>query len=182
MRNIVVLCLMIVIGAGVAFAQDDEADGIGIAFDGGAGLSIGLFPPSDSDNELEGALTGIVNFLSTLRGALYGNARYEITEQLSVGGRLGLYAITFGEGESASTLVDLPMHLLVSYNLGGIGIEGFGGFYLSAVSTPEFNYSGAEIGAKVILGGLYGSLSQVFAATPFQRVELGFELTNVFKL
>jgi hypothetical protein len=54
-------------------------------------------------------------------------------------------------------LVDIPFHALVSFNLGFIGVEGFGGYYLSAVSTPDFNLSGAEVGAKVFLGPVYGS-------------------------
>jgi len=181
MRKIqfVVLASLLCLGQ-LAFAQEsDESDKVGLSFDGGAGISFGLLEPTGDTT----ALDGIATFLNTLRGALYGTARYSITEQLSVGARIGLYAITYDLNDGSSvTLLDLPAHALVRFDLGPLGLEAFGGYYLSMMKSDTYNFGGLEYGAKVLLGPLYASYSQVMANPSYNRIEVGFELTKMLEL
>jgi hypothetical protein len=125
MKKLAILALLFSMVLGTVSAQE------AFSVDAGAGLSFGLMESSESSG-----LEGFAVFMSTLRGAAYANGRLNISEELSVGARIGLYAITFESETESTTLVDIPFHALVSFNLGFIGVEGFGGYYLSAVSTP----------------------------------------------
>lgn len=176
---LVALVALVCVAVAPIAAQENE-DQIGLAFDGGAGISFGLL--SDPSDDVEGALTGFATFLATLRGALYGNIRYEITRQLSAGAQLGIYAVTYSSGDSSTTLVDFPIKAIVRFGLGGFAVEGFGGYYASVLTSPDYTFGGFEVGAKVFLGGLYGSFSQVFATDPYRRIEVGFQITDAFKL
>jgi len=166
----------------LAFAQESgESDKIGLAFDGGAGISFGLM--QSTGDETTDTLGGIATFLATLRGALYGTARYSITDQLSVGAQIGLYAITYDLDDGSSvTLLDLPVYGLVRYDLGPLGLEAFGGYYLSPIKSADYDFGGVEFGAKVLLGPLYASYSQVLANPSYNRIEVGFELSKMLEL
>ena len=58
-------------------------------------------------------------------------------------------------------------------------LEGFGGYYLSAINTSTYSFAGPEVGAKIFLGGLYVSASEIFATDPYTRVEVGFEFKDL---
>lgn len=175
---LVALGVLVCVAVSPIAAQENE-DTVGLAFDGGVGISFGLL--SDPSDDVEAALTGFATFLATLRGALYGNVRYEITKQLSAGAQLGVYAITYSSGDSSATLVDFPIKAIARFGLGSFAVEGFGGYYLSVLSSPDYTFGGLEVGAKVFLGGLYGSFAQVFATDPYRRIEIGFQVTDAFK-
>lgn len=47
--------------------------------------------------------------------------------------------------------------------------------------AQQENLGRAEIGAKVFLGGLYGSYSMVFAGPLCNRIEIGHQLSKLIK-
>jgi hypothetical protein len=164
---------------GSLFAQEEEAQAMKrFGFDVGSGLSFGLMNESDSET---GALDGLVTFLSTLRGGLYVSGQYTIVNHLSVGLRAGVYAISYGEGENAATLIDIPLQGLARFSIGRIDLEAFGGYYISAVQSDYYNFAGPEVGARLSLWGLYASVSEVFASPAYTRVEIGYNLRNLFQ-
>lgn len=180
MKRLFAACILFMILGSASFAQkSDEKQFKRIAIDGGAGLSFGIMDDRYSDNEAENGLAGIATFLATLRGVLYGNVRYNVNEYLSVGGRVGIYAITYESGDDSTTLIDIPIHGFVKAAYGSIALEAFGGYYASMIKTPDFNFSGLEAGAKLILGPVYGSYSVVLADPQYNRIELGIQLTEV---
>lgn len=181
MKKIVAIFVLFMVLGAVLFAQDgDEKKLKRISIDGGAGLSFGIMDEKVSDNEDENGLAGIATFLATLRGVLYGNVRYNLNEYFSVGGRVGIYAITYESDDDSTTLIDVPFHGFVKATYKAIALEAFGGYYLSMVKTPDYNFSGPEAGAKLILGPVYGSYSFVFADPKYNRIEVGIQLTEVF--
>lgn len=134
-----------------------------------------------SGTSAEDALSGIATFLSTLRGAAYGTVRYALTDNFSLGGQVGLYAITYDDGTTSTTLIDLPFHALVRYELGFFALEAFGGYYLSTIQSSDYNFAGLEAGGKVFLGGLYASYSVVMANPVYNRIEVGYQLNRIFE-
>ncbi|MDC7125800.1 MAG: hypothetical protein PQJ46_09540 [Spirochaetales bacterium] len=77
--------------------------------------------------------------------------------------------------------MDIPIHALVRAKLAFLGLEGFGGYYISAYNSSSYSFSGFEVGAKILLGGVYVSASEIFATTPYTRVEIGYEFTDLLR-
>jgi hypothetical protein len=160
----------------MSFAQDTNSSGF--KFDAGAGLSFGIMKDDVTE---EDPLAGIATFLATLRGALYGTARYAFTDNLSAGVQIGVYAITYSSGDESTTLIDIPARALARFQAGPLAVEAFGGYYLSMIKTDNYNFSGFETGAKLLLGPVYGSYSIVFADPTYNRVEVGIQLSDLLK-
>jgi len=171
------LILFIAIGSFV-FAQDTKKTIFPrIELDAGAGLSFGLMQATG--NSTTDTLAGLATFFATLRGSAYGALRYTLTEQLSTGTRIGVYAVQYDNNGVSTFLIDFPVHGLLRFSLGSFAIEGFGGYYFSMLQSPTYNFGGLEIGAKLFLGGLYASYSYVAATLPYNRIEVGFQMTSI---
>jgi hypothetical protein len=164
---------------GSLFAQEQKAQEMKrFGLDVGAGLSFGLMNESSSETA---ALDGLITFLSTFRGGLYASGQYTIVNHFSVGLRAGVYAITYGEGSAAATLIDIPLQGLARFSIGSIDLEAFGGYYISAVQSDYYNFAGPEVGARLSLWGLYASVSEVFASPAYTRIEVGYNFRNLLR-
>jgi len=160
------------------FAEDAALnDSKGFKFDAGAGLSFGLM--QKTDDSTANAFGGLVTFLATLRGSFHGTCRYAFNDYLSVGGRVGVYTITYSSGDSSTTLYDFPVHAVVRGQWKLLAAELFGGYYISPVKSDVYSFSGPEFGGKVFLGPIYGSYSFVAASPKYNRVELGLQISDI---
>jgi hypothetical protein len=117
-----------------------------------------------------------------LRGGLWADLMLPVTSDLSIGPELGVSYIVGSSGGLTSSLFDLPVNAKLSYSLGALRIEGFGGFFNSITaptsSVADFAF-GLDAGARVRFGGLYAESSYVFGlggAQSFPRFGVGYSL------
>lgn len=178
---LVLIALFMVFGA---FAQEemDEMDAMPvISFDGGSNISMAFYPAGTFDNSSFGAFEGIFATLASLRGGVYGSARFNINEMFSVGAQVGFNGMSVGE-EKSVVYLDIPVRALVRVDLGGLAVGGFAGYYLDLIKPSSAKtLGGLEYGFKGFLGGLYVGMSTIVAPTlTYSRGEIGFQITNMF--
>ncbi len=159
--------------AGNTKSSWDSSDGVSLY--GGTGISVGALPTTVSSDILD-ALSNLVVIVSTLRATAYGQLCFDVTDSLSIGASAGVYAITWVSDTGKVTVLDVPVHFLARLDADALGIEGFGGYYFSALNTSSFSFNGIELGAKVYFDDIYISWSEVLASTAYQRFEIGYEL------
>ena len=172
-----VLILVGVLATLLGNVVDAYESKVGFSIDGGGGVAFGVLNKTKDD------MTGSKMFLTSLRRQAYGNLRYSITENLSIGTRIGIYAMNFDDGDDTAVFVEVPIHLMAHYDVGSVAFEGFGGYHLGAISDNGYSFGGPEVGAKIFLADFYYfGVSRVFNSHTHVRLELGFQMNALIQL
>ena len=76
MKRILLLSMVVLLLSSVmVFAEEKTDENLGFSIDAGAGLSVGFF--TDNGDDSMAALENFITVISTLRGAMYGQIRYD---------------------------------------------------------------------------------------------------------
>jgi hypothetical protein len=175
MKRVAIVILVLILVSGVAFSQEKKP---GFVLNGGAGLYYDATP-------LPPGAFGFLAALFNLRGEVYISGTYKFTNTFGVGAEAGFGYIsaTINDTDTFS-LIDIPLRVVGSVDLGWITFQPYGGaLFLLTSSTsggtsPTDTY--IEAGARIILGsmkGLYLEGGYCFGPVPFYRLGLGLQLT-----
>ena len=184
MKKIVFFLALLLVVSLFTLGAKDRGDIPGFSFDLGLGVTFAQFgdveKPQDEVEEAMQSLANLSKFLETFRAGAYINLRYDLSKMLSVGGRTGIYTVTYeGINEKSVTFFDVPLHAIARLRFGPLAAEGFVGYYISDFKFGS-ELSGLEAGLRGYLGGLYAGAAILLADDSLLRFEAGYELTDLF--
>ena len=175
-KLLIVLVLLLVIGI-VAFAEEDK-----FTVDAGAGLYYDAYP-------LSGTAFDFLIILFGLRGGVFGDLNFMLSDGMSVGIEAGVAYMTVTSGVEpdtvSSSLFDIPLYATFRYSFGGVAVQPYAGMLFTGAASDaggEF-VSNVAAGARILLGSVFAEAAYVIGLGPgavsFPRFGLGAQFNNL---